>query len=254
MPNRSRTRHRNPDAVRLGRLGGRKGGPARARSLSAEERRQAAARAARARWNRTAAPYRASGQRGGTRGRLLKAAIAEYAAAGPRGARVDRICRRARVNRRMLYHWFGSRDGLLREVQAGALGMMADIDRDAPPDLAAALDYWQRALAGDAVAVRMSLWEALETASGTPLVAEDERRTFWSAAVEQVRAEQAGGRFDPSLDPAQLQLSLIALVFFPFVMPHFTRLITGRSPEDGGFLAERAKFLHQAARLLAGRT
>jgi hypothetical protein len=42
---------KNPAAVALGRLGGKKGGPARAAKLSAKKRQQIARRAAKARWN-----------------------------------------------------------------------------------------------------------------------------------------------------------------------------------------------------------
>jgi len=41
---------KNPAAVALGRLGGKKGGPARAAKLSAEVRSEIARKAARARW------------------------------------------------------------------------------------------------------------------------------------------------------------------------------------------------------------
>lgn len=41
---------KNPAAVSLGRLGGKKGGPARAKKLSAERRREIAKKAAEARW------------------------------------------------------------------------------------------------------------------------------------------------------------------------------------------------------------
>jgi hypothetical protein len=44
---------KNPHAAALGRLGGLKGGRARANSLSAARRRAIARKAARARWNRT---------------------------------------------------------------------------------------------------------------------------------------------------------------------------------------------------------
>jgi hypothetical protein len=43
---------KNPAAVALGRLGGLKGGAARAKSLSAEDRRAIAKKAADARWKR----------------------------------------------------------------------------------------------------------------------------------------------------------------------------------------------------------
>jgi hypothetical protein len=43
---------RNPHAAALGRLGGLKGGPARASALTPERRRQIALKAARARWGK----------------------------------------------------------------------------------------------------------------------------------------------------------------------------------------------------------
>lgn len=43
---------KNPHAVALGRLGGLKGGKARAEKLSARKRKQIARNAARARWNK----------------------------------------------------------------------------------------------------------------------------------------------------------------------------------------------------------
>ena len=42
---------KNPAAVALGRLGGKRGGPARAKKLTAEQRREIAQKAARARWD-----------------------------------------------------------------------------------------------------------------------------------------------------------------------------------------------------------
>lgn len=42
---------KNPAAVELGRLGGKKGGKARAAKLTAEERSEIARRAARSRWD-----------------------------------------------------------------------------------------------------------------------------------------------------------------------------------------------------------
>lgn len=47
---------KNPAAVALGRLGGKKGGPARAARLSAEQRTEIARRAAQARWESRKSP------------------------------------------------------------------------------------------------------------------------------------------------------------------------------------------------------
>jgi hypothetical protein len=47
---------KNPAAVALGRLGGLKGGPARAASLSATKRRKIAKKAAQSRWRKRPKP------------------------------------------------------------------------------------------------------------------------------------------------------------------------------------------------------
>ena len=45
-------KEKNPAAVALGRLGGKKGGPARAAKLTKEQRSEIARKAARARWSK----------------------------------------------------------------------------------------------------------------------------------------------------------------------------------------------------------
>ena len=57
---------------------------------------------------------RSSGQRdpARTRAAILAAATHEFTAKGLNGARVDTIATRSRVNKRMIYHYFGGKDGL----------------------------------------------------------------------------------------------------------------------------------------------
>jgi hypothetical protein len=52
---RSALESRNPHAAALGRLGGLKGGPARASALTPERRREIALKAARTRWRKRSA-------------------------------------------------------------------------------------------------------------------------------------------------------------------------------------------------------
>lgn len=47
-----------------------------------------------------------------TRAAILEAAVAEFAAHGLGGARIDAIAARAGVNKRMLYHYFGNKEAL----------------------------------------------------------------------------------------------------------------------------------------------
>ena len=55
-----------------------------------------------------------------TRNALMKAALKEFAAHGFSGARIDRIASAAKCNMRMLYHYFGSKEGLYVAVLEAA--------------------------------------------------------------------------------------------------------------------------------------
>ena len=73
-----------------------------------------------------------------TRGRILMVAVREFAKHGYNGARVDTICRAARVNPRMIYHYFSDKAGLyvavLDEVlsELRAAEMKLEFDHMAP--------------------------------------------------------------------------------------------------------------------------
>jgi TetR/AcrR family transcriptional regulator len=67
-----------------------------------------------------------------TREAILKSAQAEFSARGLSGARVDRIAARAGANKRMIYHYFGSKEGLylaaLERVYEGLRGTERTLD------------------------------------------------------------------------------------------------------------------------------
>jgi len=57
--------------------------------------------------------------------RILAAAALEFSERGYAGARVDRIARRARVNKAMLYYHFSSKQGLYRTLLRNTFGALA---------------------------------------------------------------------------------------------------------------------------------
>ena len=59
--------------------------------------------------------------KGDTRGRILKAAIDEFASHGYDAAGVDRIARRARVNKALIYYYFANKRGLYHEILHASL-------------------------------------------------------------------------------------------------------------------------------------
>lgn len=57
-----------------------------------------------------------------TKRRILAAAKVEFAKKGLGGARVDDIAARAKANKRMMYHYFGDKEELFRQVVEDAYG------------------------------------------------------------------------------------------------------------------------------------
>jgi TetR/AcrR family transcriptional regulator len=182
-----------------------------------------------------------------TKARILAAAVREFSAKGISGARVDAIAERARVNKRMLYYYFESKEGLFREILRRRLAEGAAKLRASNVSDTERLAERTARLAGQREYTRLTMWEALETNPDRP-VNEDERRALYADWVESVRDEQRAGRLPADLDAAQLVLSEICLTMGPFVMPQVAQLVTGTSVKDPEFIAQREEFLRAFAR------
>jgi TetR/AcrR family transcriptional regulator len=180
-----------------------------------------------------------------TKRRIAQAALKEFAAKGIAGARVDAIATRARTNKRMLYYYFGSKEGLFKEILRQRLA--ARHDQRAAVE---GLSYGERLAARQARQgdlrehVRLLMWEALETRSRRqPVMAEEERTELYADLRALVVEAQEAGEVPADLDPGQLVLSELALTLFPIAFPQITRLVTGHSVDDPAFVEERAAFL-----------
>jgi AcrR family transcriptional regulator len=187
-----------------------------------------------------------------TRERILAAALAEFSAHGFAGARVARIARRARINKRMLYHYFGDKEDLFREIFDKKLQERSGWVTEAPADLGASLAAWFEMACEDRDFIRLIQWEALRTGERT-VIREQERRAAFASAVSDLRDRQRRGLLPGALDPGQLLLAILGLVAYPLAFPQVTRLVTGKSPSDAGFRKHRAEFLHRFSDALAAR-
>lgn len=97
-----------------------------------------------------------------TKARILRTAIAEFAEHGYSGGRVERIARDAESNVRMIYAYFGNKDGLFDAALTSAIQSMASTVPPRPEDLPAwageLFDYHQR----EPAALRINMWAQLE--------------------------------------------------------------------------------------------
>jgi AcrR family transcriptional regulator len=178
-----------------------------------------------------------------TRDRILAAALAEFSAHGFAGARVARIARRARVNKRMLYHYFGNKEDLFREIFDRKLRERAGWITEAPADLGASLRYWFAMACEDSDWIRLTQWEALGLGEG-PVIQEAERQASLSRALDELRDRQRRGLL-PDLDAGHLLLAILGLIAYPLAFPQVTQMVTGHSSSDPVFHKERAAFLQR---------
>jgi AcrR family transcriptional regulator len=97
-----------------------------------------------------------------TRQRILEAATAEFSAAGLAGGRVGRIAERARANQRMIYAYFGSKDGLFDAVLEHHVLIAQDSVTFDATDLPGYAQQVFDVYRSQTNLVRLSLWQALE--------------------------------------------------------------------------------------------
>jgi TetR/AcrR family transcriptional regulator len=168
-----------------------------------------------------------------TRERIMVAAQKEFAASGFAGARTEAIARRARVNERMIFYCFESKEGLYRAVLKQKLCARAGIIESTPDeDLISSMVNGFAAI--DIDSLRMWQWEALDR-SKRKLVAEEERRAYFQIDVARWRRAKANGTLPADADEEMLLLVSAALRTFPLTLPQVTSLVTGMDPLDPEF-------------------
>jgi TetR/AcrR family transcriptional regulator len=181
-----------------------------------------------------------------TRERILSAALQEFAANGYAGARVDAIARHAAINKRMLYHYFGDKEHLFRQVLRRKIIERQASAESLSGDPAESLPFWFRLSCKDADWVRLLEWEALQGAN-KKVIDEKSRRALASRALDRIRQQQVLGYLSGEFEAGHLLLAMRSLTTFPMAFPQLTRLFTNRSVFDPYFQKQHAKFLRKFA-------
>ena len=184
-----------------------------------------------------------------TREAILQAAIAEFAREGVAGARTDQIARAARVNKALLYYYFGDKESLYGAVLDHAFGsiyprLVAILDGDLPcreKILAYAGEHFD-ALAGNPQLCRLVHAEMGRAGrEGSPHIRHLAERYVSQLAmrVQAVLGQgMSSGEFR-KVDPMNLALSIPALNVFYFVAAPMIRAVTGQEPLAAERIAAR---------------
>jgi len=183
---------------------------------------------------------------GRTRERILAAALKEFAAKGFAGARVDLIARRASINKRMLYHYFGNKEQLFRAVLRQKIAQRRAWSDNLSSDPAERLPFWFKTGCDDMDWIRLLEWEALQS-DGQKVIDETERLAGAGDWLKRLRQRQARGELSSDFDTRHLALAMQSLTMYPMAFPQLTRFIMGRTIDDPKFQRDHAAFLQKFA-------
>jgi len=172
-----------------------------------------------------------------TRARILEAATAEFAAHGLGGARVDRIAGRAGANKRMIYHYFGSKDDLFLAVLESAYSAIRaaerglDLEHLEPSEaIRRLIAFTWRYFLDHPEFLRLVNSENLHQASHLKrsTVIREMHSPFVKMVADVLARGEAAGVFRPGVDPVQLNITIAALGYYYLTNRHTSSIIYDR--------------------------
>ena len=168
-------------------------------------------------------PPRRTNDPEGTRRNIVEVATHEFAQKGYSGARVDAIAERTRTSKRMIYYYFGSKEGLylavLEEAYAGIRRAEATLDLEKlPPDAALStivgftFDYYNKHPEFVRLVMNENIMDGAHMARSTTI--SKLNVTVIDAMRRIVSRGQKAGLFRRDIDPIELHMSISALGIF----------------------------------------
>lgn len=199
-----------------------------------------------------------------TRARILHAAEVLFANRGYAATRVQEIADRARINKRMLYHYFGNKLGLyeavatlnFREILEGAAraGGRAFASEGPVAGLAALIAAYFDAINAHPRYMKFLAWESAAgwtVMNGIEHGALDELRTTF---IEILRAGIRGGEFDASVEPESAWSYLVGVPAFYFIYrPRLQLYWEGDLSEPEMVASFRQEIIHFALKAVGAR-
>ena len=191
---------------------------------------------------------------------ILDVATKEFAEKGLSGARIDEIAAVTRTSKRMIYYYFGSKEGLYVAVLEESYRRMRAIEgalhlEDLAPEAALRrlVEFTFEHHQGNPDYIRLVMTENMER--GAYLAQSKIIRELNVPAIETIRKLYergvASGVFRPGLDPIDIHASISALTFFNVSNQHTFGLIfrhDGQSP--GATAARRHSIVELIARFM----
>lgn len=179
-----------------------------------------------------------------TKARILDAAKREFAKNGLGGARVDVIAEKARANKRMIYHYFESKEGLFQTILENAYidirtaEQKLNLDHLPPKEALERLvrftwDYYLKNPEFITLVNSENLHRAKHLKKSE--IVKIYSRKFVSMVVTILDRGVAAGVFRPGVDPVQLNITIAAIGYY-----YLTNRFTGSIVFERDLMAKDA--------------
>ncbi|MCA3441160.1 MAG: TetR family transcriptional regulator [Rhodobacter sp.] len=179
-----------------------------------------------------------------TKARILDAAKREFAKNGLGGARVDVIAEKARANKRMIYHYFESKEGLFQTILENAYvdiriaEQKMNLDHLAPKEALERLvrftwDYYLKNPEFITLVNSENLHRAKHLKKSE--VVKVYSRKFVSMVATILDRGVSAGVFRPGVDPVQLNITIAAIGYY-----YLTNRFTGSIVFERDLMAKEA--------------
>lgn len=169
----------------------------------------------------------------GTKRRIKDAATAEFADRGPDGTTIERIARRAGVNKERVYNYFGGKKELFAAVLRDELAQVAQsvpvasfVREDIGDYAGRVYDYHRER----PELIRLLRWEALAFDGEVP--DEAQRREYYGCKSAAVQEGQEAGAITRDIDAAHLILLVLSIAGWWSTVPQVTRMLCGPPTEE----------------------
>lgn len=194
-----------------------------------------------------------------TRARILREATRIFAVHGFEGSPISGIVKASKVNKRMVYHYFGDKAGLYREIFLEQWGELkawfdkalekqgGDPSTNGEKLLSEALGIFFDFMASHQDFVRLTMWEGLEGGWVSRSIWKDVRGPIYFQMEVLIKYAQEAGLLDKEMDAGHLIVSFLGAISFYFAYAPTLIDILHKDPFDPEALAERKE---QVARLL----
>lgn len=188
-------------------------------------------------------------------------AIREFAEHGYEGARVERVVLAADVTPRMLYHYFGNKEGLYLAVLDAAYAELRsgeqelDLDSDAPADALRRLvgytfDFFQSNTTFVSITRGENMLSGRYVRSAQTI--QDMSRPLLRSIERLLARGVKAGAFRRGVDALQLYVSIVALSAHHINNAHTLSAVFGRDLTDPSWVAQRRE--HAVETVLAYAT